>query len=382
MVVGIQVEERPEIARIGFPRTIPGKIQQKLLMLVEKWTGLQYLIQPLQRRFLSHPFVKNAELIHFHNLHGNFFSFRVLPELSQIAPLVWTLHDTWALTGHCSYNYDCERWKSGCGECPRLDEYPEIKIDTSAYLWRLKHKMYQNSHPAVVAPSQWIAKMAIESPLFMGCEIHHIPYGLNLDEFSPGNQAHARDELGIPRSAKVVMITALPNAKRKGAEYFKEALGYLKTMPRPWLLIVGSHGLFRQFADSFRMTEIGYVESSRVMNKCYVAADVFVLPSLADNLPVSLIEAMASGTPSVAFSVGGIPDLIRHLETGYLATSYDGHDLAAGIELLLSRDELRVQLGQKAREVAEQEYGLHGQVNHYVQLYEQVRAQWIRRRTS
>jgi glycosyltransferase involved in cell wall biosynthesis len=382
MVVGIQMEQRPEIARIGFPRTLLGKVSQRLLLLIEKWTGLQYLIQPLQRRFLTHPFVTNAEIINFHNLHGNFFSFRILPELAQIAPLVWTLHDTWALTGHCSYNYDCDRWKYGCGKCPHLDEYPEITLDTSAYLWKLKRTTYQRSCPTVIAPSKWLVTMAKESPIFAKCNIHHIPYGLDLHEFAPSNQMHAREELGIPKNAKVVMIIALPNARRKGVEYFMEALRYTKATPRPWLLIVGSHGLFKEFHDRFQMTEIGYFESSKMMNTCYAAADVFVLPSLADNLPVSLLEAMASGTPCVAFDVGGVPDLIRHLETGYLAVYRDALDLAAGIDLILSSEELRIQLGRRAREVTEQEYGMDLQVNRYGALYEEVRAEWMRHRVG
>jgi hypothetical protein len=142
MVVGQQTEQRPEIDRIGFPRTLLGKVCGRFVQEFETWTGLQYLWQPLKDRFLDHPSVKNADIIHLHNLHGNFFSFSILPKLSKVAPLVWTLHDTWALTGHCSYTYDCERWQSGCGRCPNLGEYPKISLDTTAMLWRKKHQNY------------------------------------------------------------------------------------------------------------------------------------------------------------------------------------------------------------------------------------------------
>ena len=155
MVVGLQTEQRPEIDRIGFPRTLFGKVCGRFVQEFESRTGLQYLWQPLKHRFLDHPSVKNADIIHLHNLHGNFFSFSILPNLSKMAPLVWTLHDTWALTGHCSYTYDCERWQSGCGRCPNLGEYPKISLDTTALLWRKKHQSYRNSRITLAAPSEW-----------------------------------------------------------------------------------------------------------------------------------------------------------------------------------------------------------------------------------
>ena len=132
MLVGQKFEERPEIERIGFSRSLRGRVLDRFVLELETRTGLQNLIQPKRRAFLAHRFVTEADIIHLHNLHGNFFCHTILPSLSKIAAIVWTLHDTWALTGHCSYNYDCGRWETGCGKCPILEEYPEIKVDTTA----------------------------------------------------------------------------------------------------------------------------------------------------------------------------------------------------------------------------------------------------------
>lgn len=373
MVVGQQTEQRPEIDRIGFPRTLLGKVCGRCVQKFETWTGLQYLWQPLKHRFLDHPSVKNADIIHLHNLHGNFFSFSILPKLSKVAPLVWTLHDTWALTGHCSYTYDCERWQSGCGRCPNLGEYPKISLDTTAMLWRKKHQSYRNSRITLAAPSEWLSRMAQSSPLFEGCEVRCIPYGIDLQEFRPGGQLEARDALAIPRDAKVLMVVAfnenVEGASRKGASFFKDALTALELKPRPWILAVGSKGMFEAFKETFSVREVGYLSSSNMMRQCYVAADVFVLPTLADNLPVSLIEATASGTPSVAFQVGGVPDIVRHKETGYLAKYKDSGDLAHGINWMLSDDSRRVSMGRRCRELAEREYSLALEVERYLDLY-------------
>ena len=373
MVVGQRVEQRPEIDRIGFPRTLLGKICERALLKCETWTGLQYLLQPLKNRFLDHPFVRSADIIHLHNLHGNFFSFTILPELSKLAPLVWTLHDTWALTGHCSYNYDCERWQSGCGQCPNLPEYPELAIDTTALLWRRKRQSYRNSRISVAAPSEWLCGMVRASPLFEGCDVRRIPYGIDLSEFTPGAQQQARQELSIPSDAHVIMVVVfadtITGAGRKGAAYFKQALQFLDMKPRPWLLVVGSRGMFQDYEGAFSVREVGYLTSASKMRQCYVAADVFVSPTLADNLPVSLIEATASGTPAVAFGVGGVSDIVRHMETGYLAKERDSMDLASGIKWILSDRSRRVVLSRKCRVLAESEYALDLQVARYADLY-------------
>ena len=373
MLVGQKTEPRQEIVRIGFPRTIPGKICDRLVQKCESWSGFQYLIQPLKNRFLHHPLVKNADVIHLHNLHGSFFSFTILPKLACQAPLVWTLHDTWALTGHCSYNYDCERWQAGCGHCPNLREYPSILIDTTAFLWRKKYQSYHQSNITVVAPSRWLYDMARKSPLFEGKIIRCIPYGINLDEFRPGGQLEARDALDIPRDAQVIMVVAfadqIAGAGRKGSRCFKEALKTLNLKRRPWILSVGSRGVFETCKNLVSVREVGYLDSSDLMRRCYVAADVFALPTLADNLPVSLIEATASGTPSVAFQVGGVRDIVIHKETGYLAVPKDAVDLANGIRWVLADSTRLAAIRDRCRERARHEYSIQLEVERYLELY-------------
>ena len=378
MVVGQRVEQRPEIDRIGFPDTLLGKLCDLALLKCETWTGLQYLLQPLKHRFLDHPFVRAADIIHLHNLHGNFFSFTVLPELSKVAPLVWTLHDTWSLTGHCSYNYDCDRWRSGCGHCPNLREYPEVALDTTALLWRRKRQSYRNSRISVVAPSEWLCNMVRASPLFEGRLVRRIPYGINLSDFCPGSQQEARRKLSIPDDAHVIMVVVFADgivgASRKGVSYFKDALRYLDMKPRPWLLVLGSRGLFKEYENVCSVREVGHLTSWSQMRECYIAADVYVSPTLADNLPVSLIEATASGTPSVAFQVGGVSDIVRHGETGYLAKERDAEDLAQGIKWVLSDRSRWIALSRRCRELAEREYALDLQVSRYVDLYGELLA--------
>jgi len=378
MLVGQKFEERPEIERIGFSRSLRGRVLDRFVLELETRTGLQNLIQPKRRAFLAHRFVTEADIIHLHNLHGNFFCHTILPSLSKIAPIVWTLHDTWALTGHCSYNYDCGRWETGCGKCPNLDEYPSIKVDTTAFLWRVKERVYRHADLHIVAPSKWLSTMALQSPLLKSFRVHCIPYGIDTQIFHPIDRSDARNGLAIPPDATVVMIIGLPGGQRKGVEYLLTALDRLKTEPKPWLLIVGSRGLLNAVGKPFPIRELGYVESREIMNLCFSAADLFVLPTLADNFPVTLLEALAAGTPPIAFDVGGVPDIVRHMETGYLAAYKDAEDLARGIDLLLTDGGLRERLGRCCREVVESEYSMELQARRFEKLYQDI----IRERES
>lgn len=370
MLVGQQFEDRTEINRIGFSRSMAGRLLNRLVLEVETRTGLQYLIQPKRRAFLSHRFVLDADIIHLHNLHGNFFSHRILPQLAVLAPLVWTLHDTWPLTGHCSYNYDCDRWRTGCGSCPNLDEYPSLGVDTTAFLWRVKRQVYARADLRVAAPSKWLAAMARESPLLSGSEVHHIPYGVDTDAWRPMDPRLGREVLGIPNDAQVMMVIALPGAKRKGLDYLAGALERLGEDVALWILIVGGRGVLRGIPGRFPVKEVGYVESAEFMNLCYASADLYVLPTLADNLPLTLLESLAAGTPAVAFDIGGVPDAVRHMETGYLARYRDPEDLAGGIRSLLVAQGTRSEMRRRCREVAVREYASGVQVNRYLEVYE------------
>lgn len=377
MLVGQKFEQRPEIERIGFSRSLHGRILNRLVLELETRTGLQNLIQPKRYAFLSHPLVRDADILHLHNLHGNFFSHTILPRLSKIAPIVWTLHDTWALTGHCSYNYDCGRWETRCGKCPNLDEYPGIKLDTTAFLWRVKERVYRRTDMHIAAPSKWLADMARRSPLLRGFEVHHIPYGIDTETFYPVDRPVARQGLRIPPDVHVVMIIALPGARRKGVDYFLAALHKLPQDLRPWILVVGGRGVLNGVPPGICVREVGFVDSTEFMNLCYSSADVFVLPTLADNLPLTLLEALAAGTPSVAFDTGGVPDIISHMETGYLCRYKDSEDLARGIQTLMNAN-LMASMRPRCRDAATKEYAREVQARRYMEVYE--RAVNLRRR--
>ncbi len=373
MLVGYKYSTDPTVAGIWFYQNLFGRGVQRFVKAIEERSGLQYLLQPFRQSFLRHPFVRNADVIHLHNLHGNYFSFTILPALSRIAPLVWTLYDCWPMTGHCTYPtlYDCRVWEKGEGKCPALFDYPPIGRDTEAYLWKKKQQAYRDMDCSVVGPSEWMCAAARQSPLLQRFPLTHIPQGIDTNFFHIGSQSSARKRIDIPLDATVVMVSALPDAPRKGLPYFLASLRFLTTQRRLWILVVGSRGLIGPLGNSFSIREMGYIDDPDLWRECFRAADVYALPTLADNLPLTILESLSCGTPVVAFDVGGVKEVVRTGQTGYCAREKDAEDLARGIALLLNDRALRMTCSKNAQHDMRHSFSLDQQVRAYSRLYEQ-----------
>jgi len=331
--------------------------------------SLQYVFYPSSFGVAWDPWFRGADVVQLHNLHGSYFGFTALPTITRRRPVVWLLHDQWALTGHVAYSLDCERWRTGCGSCPYLDEYPRLRRDTSAFLWRLKRRVYARSRLTLVVPSRWLLELVRASPLLVRFPVHHIPHGVDASIFSPGPREEARSRLGLPPGRQIVFFAAADlEERRKGLHLLEAALRRLEARP---LLVVAGSGELRAKVETH---SLGVVADERVLADAYRAADVFAVPTLADVLGQTAQESIACGTPCVSFDRGGVTEVVRHLETGYQARFADVDELAKGLRTLLSDGELLERLSRRCREVAEREYSVDLQVRRYVDLYEGVTA--------
>lgn len=344
--------------------------------------SLQYLFYPSSFMLLKDPWFKGADIVQLFNTHNNYFSHTVLPLISRRRPIVWRFSDMWAITGHCAHALMCERWKTGCGLCPNLSVYPELRWDFTALLWRIKKSVYQRSALNVVTPSKWLADLARQSPLLDGFPVHRIPNGIDTAIFHPIDKQQAREQLGIDRSKHVILFSShLIMNSLKGGALLEEALtrvGSQVNRDQLLLLVVGHGAADWQTREDFPVQRIGHVTNDQEMARVYSAADVFVLPSLAENFPNAVLESMACGTPAVTFDVGGCPELVRHMETGYLARYKDAIDLANGIETVLRDSELRRRMAGRALEIVRVEYALPLEARRFRGLYEDI----VRSRTA
>jgi glycosyltransferase involved in cell wall biosynthesis len=287
-------------------------------------------------------------------------------------PLVWTLHDINPFTGGCHYTAGCDRFTAGCGACPALGSADNF--DLSAAIFHRKRTAYDRLQPEkvrVVVPSRWLSREASRSVLFRRFEITTIPYGLDTEVFRPRKRAVAREVFGIPQEMRVVMFAAqsLDN-HRKGLDLLIAALDGLDVDGKIGLVSVGAGRPFGTLGG--KHFALGELKSERLMSFAYSTADVFVSPSREDNLPNVLLEAMACGAPTVAFGVGGIPEIVRPGVTGFLATAEDVRSLRHAILAILGDDQKRESMSRESRRIALEEYRLELQAKRYLYMYEQL----------
>lgn len=280
-------------------------------------------------------------------------------------PVVWSLHDTWAFTGGCHYTGDCAGFRRQCGKCPQL--MSDDENDISRRLMQRKARVFSDLDMTVVTPSRWLANLAASSSLFAGRRIEVIPNGLDTDAFKPIERGAARTYLGIGDESPVILFGAhwLPDP-RKGGDLLAAALAELD-LPCT-LLTFGEGQLPLANAPKVQLRSLGSLIDDASLALAYSAADVFACPSREDNLPNTVAEALACGTPCAAFAVNGLPDMVTHRVDGWLAQAFDPADLAAGIRWLVTHprpDELR----RAAREKALAEYSLEVMSARYTGLY-------------
>ena len=379
MLVTRQVTNDPDVAPIW--RTTSGRLMDRCCGLITGWFGLQDVFYPSSFRLPTHPWFQDAEVVTLYNIHGGCFGYLALRRLSALRPVVWRLSDMWAFTGHCAYSYTCDRWKTGCGSCPFLSEPPALRRDTTALLWRIKQHAYRHCRVTLVVPSGWMAERVKQSPLLQQFTLRIIPNGVDLHTFRPLDKAVARQRLQLSPQTRVLLFSAHAiDEPRKGLALLRRSLEILQERgfhDPVTVLVVGAGTMPWQQVGSFRVSQLGFVGDDPTLALAYGAADAFVLPTVADNLPNSLIESLACAVPVVTCNVGGCGEVIRHLETGYLAAAQDPADLAQGIQLLLQNNEQRQRMATRCREVAEGAYGLELQARRYAELYRDCVARWI-----
>lgn len=361
MLVGRRVGDDPNVRRVK--RNAAWRVADRAVGAPLDKLSLQYVLYPSSFGVARDSWFREADVVQLHNLHGSYFSFTALPTLARRRPLVWLLHDQWALTGHVAYPLDCERWRYGCGSCPYLDHYPRLNRDTTALLWRLKRRTYKRTKLTLVVPSRWLEQAVRESPLLGRFRVERILHGLDVERFRPRPRDEARRRLGLPSDRRLVLFAASDlHEPRKGLELLRRAL--LRLDERPLLVLAGEG----RPPEGLETRTLGHLDDDALVD-AYAAADVLAVPTLADVLTQTAPEAIACGTPCVAFDRGGVTDVVRHGETGYQAAFGDIDGLARGIaEVLASPDGFSA----RCRAFAERELALERQVRDYVRLYEDL----------
>ncbi|RUT05569.1 glycosyl transferase [Dulcicalothrix desertica PCC 7102] len=354
--------------RVGID-VLPLNIYQKYRQRKAPIFSLQWLPDKIPQKVANF----QADIINLHWVSTAYIRAETLAKFKQ--PLVWTLHDMWAFTGGCHYSGECNNYTASCGSCPQLGS--NTKWDLSHWVWQRKAKAWKNLNLTIATPSSWLAKCASASSLFQGLRIEQIPYGLNTKNYRPINKKLAREILCLPQNKQLVLFGSLnaTSDKRKGFHLLQTTLQELSQAG--WhnkleLVIFGATQPENPPNFGFRANYLGTLTDDLSLTLLYSAADVFVLPSLEDNLPNTVLEAIACGTPCVAFNIGGMPDMIEHYKNGYLAQPFKITDLASGVAWVLENEERYQKLQERARQKTEQEFSLELQAHRYSSLYNDV----------
>jgi glycosyltransferase involved in cell wall biosynthesis len=322
------------------------------------------------------PAFQEADVVNFHGLHGQFFSYLALPTLTADKPSVFTVRDMWPLTGHCAVSFDCERWRTGCGKCPYPEAPPALPSgrDGTRLEWKLKRWAYRHSRMTVVALSTRSAEQLKQSMLGH-LPICHIPNGVDTEAYRPLDPAMCRATLDIPSGKKVLLFAAghLDRRHKGGGPLLQALHGLPPALQKDLvLLLMGEGGEGLTGATDLDVRDLGFIGGARLKAVAYGAADLFVLPTFGEGLPNVLLESMACGTPMVSFDVGGVPDLVRPGVTGYLAAPANVDDFRRGILMLLEDAAGRAAMGQRCRDIAVKEYDAAYEVERYIELYRHV----------
>ena len=356
-------------------------LARKLNRLRPKFDRLPLKLYPNRRGFFSVQWVPDfiaskveeirPDVINLRWVLGGYLRIETIAKFKK--PIVWTLSDMWPFTGGCDYSEGCDRYTDNCGACPQLRS--DKSKDLSRWVWQRKAKAWQDLDLTIVSPSSWLVQCAESSSLFKHLRIEKISTGVDTKKFKPIDRKVAREHFQLPQDKQLILFGAWISDRRKGFHLLQPALQSLSKsglQDKIEVVVFGFSEPNRPLNLGFKTHYLGRLNDQTSLAIAYSAADVFVAPSIQDNLPNTVIEAIACGTPCVAFKIGGMPDMIEHQQNGYLAQPYDIEDLAKGIAWILADDDRYLHLAHRARQKAEQGFTLELQARRYLDLYNEI----------
>ena len=367
MLVGTKSTDDPDVAPIAGPalKRVDATIGRAFDRL-----SYQSIFYPSSFLVRTRAWYREADLLQLYNTVG-YFSHTALPLLTRNKPTVWRLSDMWAFSGHCIYSYGWEGWKTGCGDCPTLSHYPALRRDTTPTLWKIKRRAYGQSSLHIVAPSKWMLNMVEQSPLLSRFPSHLIPNGLDETTFAPQDADAARASLGLPPDKRLVLfVSQFVHDHRKGWDLLEGALDRLvERIPDLEAVVVGEAPQGWTPKTAMRVHHLGSIANDDQLARVYSACDVLAFPTLAENLPNTVLECLACGTPVVAFDVGGVGDVIAHEKNGYLTRPGDVGDLAEALARVLEDRELAARMGTEGRRTIVDRFTESIQADRFTDLY-------------
>lgn len=334
-------------------------------------TGLTGWILPFKKYF------RQSDIFHIQQIHNHpNFSILSLPFLSKRKPIIWTIHDPWAITGGCEHSFDCERWLKGCkSKCPYPRRKSLFKSYTPQLHWKIKKYIYHKSKLNLVVASNWMKKRIEKSPLLNQFSCHVIPFGIDLNVFKPLSKSESRKKLGIPSDNKILVFRGTQSGSRmskyKGHDYLIEALKIYEPAEPTTLIILEHPDDYGVLSDKYDILSLKWVDNEDLVT-VLSCADIFLMPSIQESFGLMAVESMACGTPVLVFEGTALPEVIKAPLGGFAVPSKNIHLYALTLKKLMNDNQLRIKLGKQARYIAETEYSQEKYFQNHLELYKKI----------
>lgn len=340
----------------------------------EEEISMQSVIYPFGEKISKTKEFLDADIVHYHLIFNHFMSLFSFKKLSQMKPTVWTLHDPWALTGHCVHPIDCKGWLTGCYNCKHLSRYSPLKEDHAHAIWKIKKDLYKEMNIDIVVASQWMLDMVKRSPLITNKQkIHLIPFGIDLDLFKRSTKRQdLRKKTGLNRNDFVIMFRQ-DDQEWKGLNYIKKMLKSLDTKNKKIVLLtVGKTGLLNSFKKKYQVIEYNWINNNKELVNLYSIADLFLMPSIAESFGLMAVEAMACSLPIIVFDGTALKDITHSPECGIVLKREDTKSFVSMIKKLINSPEECERRGDLGRKIAEKEYNIQKYNNRMIKLYKSI----------
>lgn len=340
---------------------------------LEENLSIQSFVYPFGEILAEKKEFEEADIVHYHLLFNFYLSIFSFEKLANLKKTVWTLHDPWALTGHCVHPLDCQSCLYGCKECNHLDRYSPLKENNAHEIWEIKRRVYKNIDVDIIVASKWMYDLVKKSPLMNHLErIHLIPFGLDIQLFKKKKEyKKIRKNLGILEGDFVVMFRQ-DDQEWKGLKYIIEMMEKLTPAKDIIFLTVGKKGLLDKFKKKYKIIEFEWIEETEKLVELYSVSDLFLMPSVAESFGMMAIEAMSCSLPVIIFKGTALPDVTFSPECGIAINQGDSKSLTREVLEIYNNRERGKKLGEKGRKIVEREYDIKIYNKRMINLYKRI----------
>ncbi|GHT01679.1 glycosyl transferase [Synergistales bacterium] len=342
-------------------------VRQRAIALDDK-LALRSVSQPFGWALMEHELFKAADIVHYHLIYNNMIALPMLPELTKLKPSLLTVHDHFLTTGHCIYPVSqCNKWLTGCGDCPSLDTPFKVTRDNTALAWQMKKDIFSRCELELIVASEYMKSFVERSPITSRFKTHFIPFGIDIDQFEERGHKDARKKLGIPEN-KFVIFCRANFEPFKGTKFIADMLKNWNDEIVPFIVTVDNWDIISDWHGGVK--DFGWV-SNDVLRDLFSACDLFLMPSTDESFGLMAIEAMTASRPIVVTEDTALPEVTFAPLCGVVIPQNADALRTAVVRLMHNPEELE-RRGKLGRELAEKHYKFEMYYQKHKLLYESI----------